>query len=162
MRENKNINLKPKLERKRHIAKTITWRIVGSVDTWLISWILIQFFGENPQEAVEAASYIASLELITKTILYYLHERVWYNLNWITDNQKLRHIIKTISWRLVGAIDTILLVFIVYYYLFNTTKGASEVALSIFSIELITKMILYYFHERIWFASNFGVVKSKN
>jgi uncharacterized membrane protein len=162
LRENKNINLKPKLERKRHIAKTITWRIVGSVDTWLISWILIQFFGENPQEAVEAASYIASLELITKTILYYLHERVWYNLNWITDNQKLRHIIKTISWRLVGAIDTILLVFIVYYYLFNTTKGASEVALSIFSIELITKMILYYFHERIWFASNFGVVKSKN
>ena len=162
MRENKNINLKPKLERKRHIAKTITWRIIGSVDTWLISWILIQFFGENPQEAVEAASYIASLELITKTILYYLHERVWYNLNWITDNQKLRHIIKTISWRLVGAIDTILLVFIVYYYLFNTTKGASEVALSIFSIELITKMILYYFHERIWFASNFGVVKSKN
>ena len=162
MRENKNINLKPKLERKRHIAKTITWRIVGSVDTWLISWILIQFFGENPQEAVEAASYIASLELITKTILYYSHERVWYNLNWIIDNQKLRHIIKTISWRLVGAIDTILLVFIVYYYLFNTTKGASEVALSIFSIELITKMILYYFHERIWFASNFGVVKSKN
>ncbi|MBT4217522.1 MAG: DUF2061 domain-containing protein [Flavobacteriales bacterium] len=156
------MKLKPRLERKRHVAKTITWRIIGSIDTWLISWILIQFFGENPQEAVEAASYIASLELITKTILYYLHERVWYNLNWITDNQKLRHIIKTISWRLVGAIDTILLVFIVYYCLFNTTEGASEIALSIFSIELITKMILYYFHERAWFASNFGVVKSTN
>ena len=162
MIENQNIKLKPRLQKKRHVAKTITWRIIGSIDTWLISWILIQFFGENPQEAGEAASYIAGLELISKTILYYFHERIWYNLNWITDNQKLRHIIKTISWRLVGAIDTILLVFTVYYCLFNTTEGASEIALSIFSIELITKMILYYFHERAWFASNFGVVKSTN
>ena len=162
MIENQNIKLKPRLERKRHVAKTITWRIIGSIDTWLISWILIQFFGENPQEAGEAASYIAGLELISKTILYYFHERIWYGLNWISDRQRIRHIIKTISWRLVGAIDTILLVFIVYYYLFNTTEEASNVALSIFSIELITKMILYYFHERAWFASNFGVVKSTN
>lgn len=162
MKENQNIKLKPRLEKKRHIAKTITWRIVGSLDTWLISWFLVYYFGENPEQATEAASYITGLELITKTIFYYFHERIWYGLNWITDNQKLRHIIKTISWRLVGAVDTILLVFIVYYFLFDSTEGASEVALSIFSIELITKMILYYFHERIWFASNFGVVKSKN
>ena len=162
MIENQNIKLKPRLKRKRHVAKTITWRIIGSIDTWLISWILIQFFGENPQEAGEAASYIAGLELISKTILYYFHERIWYGLNWISDRQRIRHIIKTISWRLVGAIDTILLVFIVYYYLFNTTEEASKVALSIFSIELITKMLLYYFHERAWFASNFGVVKSTN
>ena len=162
MRENKNIKLKPRLEKKRHIAKTITWRTVGSLDTWLISWFLVYYFGENPEQATEAASYITGLELITKTIFYYFHERIWYGLNWITDNQKLRHIIKTISWRLVGAVDTILLVFIVYYYLFNTTEEASKVALSIFSIELITKMILYYFHERIWFASNFGVIKPKD
>ena len=162
MIENQNIKLKPRLQKKRHVAKTITWRIVGSVDTWLISWILIQFFGENPQEAGEAASYIAGLELISKTILYYFHERIWYGLNWISDRQRIRHIIKTISWRLVGAIDTILLVFIVYYYLFNTTEEASKVALSIFSIELITKIILYYLHERIWFSSNYGVIKSED
>ena len=76
MKENQNIKLKPRLERKRHVSKTITWRIIGSIDTWLISWILIQFFGENSQEAGEAATYIAGLELITKTIFYYLHERV--------------------------------------------------------------------------------------
>ena len=162
MIENQNIKLKPRLERKRHVAKTITWRIIGSIDTWLISWILIQFFGENPQEAGEAASYIAGLEIISKTILYYFHERIWYGLNWISDRQRIRHIIKTISWRLVGAIDTISLVFIVYYCLFNTTEGAAEVALSIFSIELITKIILYYLHERIWFSSNYGVIKPKD
>ena len=162
MKENQNIKLKPRLEKKRHIAKTITWRIVGSLDTWLISWFLVYYFGENPEQATEAASYITGLELITKTIFYYFHERIWYGLNWITDNQKLRHIIKTISWRLVGAIDTIFLVFIVYYFLFNSTEGASKAALSMFSIEIVTKMVLYYFHERIWFASNFGIIKPKD
>ena len=162
MKENQNIKLKPRLEKKRHIAKTITWRIVGSLDTWLISWFLVYYFGENPEQATEAASYITGLELITKTIFYYFHERIWYGLNWITDNQKLRHIIKTISWRLVGAVDTILLVFIVYYFLFDSTEGASEVAISMFSIEIVTKMVLYYFHERIWFVSNFGIVKLKD
>ena len=161
MKENQNIKLKPRLEKKRHIAKTITWRIVGSLDTWLISWFLVYYFGENPEQATEAASYITGLELITKTIFYYFHERIWYGLNWISDNQKLRHIIKTISWRLVGAIDTIFLVFIVYYFLFNSTEGASKVALSMFSIEIVTKMVLYYFHERIWFTSNYGIIKLK-
>ena len=161
---------KVKIERKRHIAKAITWRIVGSVDTWLIGYVPIRFFSaksidveesEINQKAALIASYIAILELITKTILYYFHERVWSHIRWITK-QEVRHIIKTISWRLVGAIDTILLVFIAFWILFPSTKGAAEVALSMFSIEIVTKMILYYIHERIWFASNFGIIKPKN
>ena len=147
---------------KRHIAKTITWRIIGTLDTWIISWILVYHLGDRPGEATEAASYIAGLELITKTILYYFHERIWYGLNWIADRQRIRHIIKTISWRLVGAIDTIFLVYVVYYLLFSTTEGAAEVAISMFSIEIITKMVLYYIHERIWFISNWGVIKSED
>ena len=159
-----------KISRKRHVAKAITWRIVGSVDTWLIGYILIQFFGaesinveesEINQKAALVASYIAILELVTKTILYYFHERIWSSIRWI-KKQQVRHIIKTISWRLVGAIDTILLVFIVYYFVKGSTEGAAKLALSMFSIEIVTKMILYYIHERIWFASNFGVIKPKN
>ena len=33
---------KPKISKKRHIAKTITWRIVGSIDTWIIGYVLIR------------------------------------------------------------------------------------------------------------------------
>ena len=68
MKENQNINSKPRLSRKRHIAKTITWRIVGSIDTWVIGYIIIKYFSEGEQtniKAIEAASYIAGLELIT-------------------------------------------------------------------------------------------------
>ena len=73
--------------------------------------------------------------------------------------QRVRHFIKTISWRLVGAVDTILLVFIVFYFQFSSVNGAAEVAISMFSIEVITKMILYCAHERVWFISNYGVKK---
>ena len=51
-------------------------------------------------------------------------------------------LLKTISWRIVGTIDTITISFII--------TGEIRSALSIGSIEVVSKMILYYFHERIW------------
>ena len=158
---------KVKISRKRHIAKAITWRIVGSIDTWVIGYVLMRFFGSEEINAEEsnisdkaavAATYIAVLELITKTIFYYFHERIWSGIMWI-EKQEIRHIIKTFSWRLVGAIDTILLVYVVYYFYMGSIEGEAKLARSMFSIEIITKIVLYYLHERIWFASNYGVQK---
>ena len=166
-----NMDTKVKVQKRRHIIKAISWRIVGTLDTWIISWFLLTYIGDiplfevniNPNvklKASKAASLIAVLELISKTVLYYFHERIWYKITWINIRQKYRHIIKTFSWRLIGAVDTILLVFIVFYFMFSSTQGASSIAVSMFSIEVITKMILYYFHERIWFISNYGVIKN--
>ena len=152
---------KVEINKKRHIAKTLTWRIVGTLDTFLISTFLIHYINDtNYLDSALIGGWISGLEIITKTILYYLHERFWYTINWISSNQ-IRHIIKTISWRLVGAIDTIILVFLVFYFMTGTIKQAPEVAISIFSIEIITKMGLYYIHERIWIKSNWGVIKSE-
>ena len=70
---------KVQIKKKRHVLKAITWRCVGTLDTWLISWFLISNSHEisflntdiNIQSrAAEAASYIATLELISKTILF--------------------------------------------------------------------------------------------
>ena len=161
---------KVKISRKRHIAKAITWRIVGSIDTWIIGYVLMRFFGSEEinaeesnisEKAAVAATYIAVLELITKTIFYYFHERIWSSIMLI-EKQEIRHVVKTFSWRLVGAIDTILLVYIVYYFYIGSIEGAAKLALSMFSIEIITKIVLYYLHERIWFTSNYGVKKSED
>ena len=150
---------KVEISKKRHIAKTITWRSIGTLDTFLISTFLISHINDMSYlDSATQGAWISGLEIITKTLLYYFHERIWYSVNWISSNQ-LRHIIKTISWRLIGAIDTILLVFIVIYFTTGTFKRAPEVAISIFSIEIITKMVLYYLHERIWYRSNWGVTK---
>lgn len=62
-----------------------------------------------------------------------------------------RSVVKTISWRTVGTLDTI----IVSYFV----TGNLVMAASIGSIEVITKMILYYFHERAWNKLSFGKVK---
>ena len=62
-----------------------------------------------------------------------------------------RSVVKAISWRTVGTIDTI----IVSYFI----TGNLVMAASIGTIEVITKMALYYFHERAWNKLSFGKVK---
>ncbi len=60
--------------RKRSILKAITWRITGTIDTFLLSWIITG----KPK----VAATISLAELITKTLLYYLHERVWNKIKY--------------------------------------------------------------------------------
>jgi len=57
--------------RRRHIAKAITWRMLGTLDTVLIGWF---FTG-----SLVIGAAIGGAEVITKTFLYYMHERAWYN-----------------------------------------------------------------------------------
>ncbi|UNY97210.1 DUF2061 domain-containing protein [Zhouia spongiae] len=57
------------------------------------------------------------------------------------SNHKIS-ILKTISWRVIGTIDTMIISYIL--------TGSFTVALGIGSIEVVSKMILYYFHERAW------------
>ena len=59
---------------RRSLAKTITWRTLGSLDTLLLGYI---FTG-----SLKMAGSIASAEVITKIILYYLHERGWAHIKW--------------------------------------------------------------------------------
>jgi len=51
-----------------------------------------------------------------------------------------RSVVKTISWRTLGTIDTI----VISYFI----TGSLKMAASIGSIEVVTKMVLYYLHER--------------
>ena len=53
-----------------------------------------------------------------------------------------KSIIKTISWRIVGTIDTMVIAYVL--------TGELTLAASIGTVEVFTKMILYYFHERFW------------
>ena len=57
----------------KSIAKGVSWRIVGTLDTFVLSWLITG-------EAKVAAS-IASTEMLTKVILYWLHERAWIKLS---------------------------------------------------------------------------------
>jgi uncharacterized membrane protein len=58
----------------RSVLKAVSWRTLGTLDTFAISWILTG--------RVEIAGSIAGLEIITKIAWYYLHERVWAVVPW--------------------------------------------------------------------------------
>ena len=58
----------------RSAVKAISWRIVGTIDTMIISWIIT---GE-----LAMAISIGSIEVVTKMILYYGHERIWNYIKW--------------------------------------------------------------------------------
>ncbi len=58
----------------RSIIKAISWRIVGTLDTIVISWVII---GE-----ISLALSIGLVEVVTKMILYFFHERLWNLIKW--------------------------------------------------------------------------------
>lgn len=55
---------------KRHIAKTISWRVIGTLDTMILSGIITGSW--------VTGLTIGAVEIVTKMVLYFLHERAWY------------------------------------------------------------------------------------
>ena len=125
---------------RRHIAKTFSWRILATIDTLLIAYIISGDF--------YAGFKIVIIEVLTKMFLYYLHERIWFNSK--VKSASRRHFLKTFTWRFVGSIDTLIISGIV---LENFLAGGK-----ISLIEIVTKMILYFIHEKLWYKSSYGLV----
>jgi uncharacterized membrane protein len=59
-----------KKSRIRHIAKTITWRLVASITTFSLVYL---FTGD-----INKATWLMALEVVLKLLLYYAHERAWF------------------------------------------------------------------------------------
>ena len=123
----------------RAVAKGVTWRVVGTLDTFLWSWLITH-------EPVKASA-IASTEVFTKVALFYVHERIWRVLKF-APNSHIRSLAKAVSWRLVGSLDTFILSLIF--------TGSGKYAISIASAEALTKIVLYYVHERGWRRVKWG------
>ncbi len=145
------------------IAKALSWRVVGSLDTFLLSLLLLTFFApllgiSAGEHHARTAGYIAGTEFLTKTLLYYVHERAWTQSGW-NVRQRARRIdeglsrngVKAVTWRLVGFCDTFLLSLIF--------TGSAAMAVSIGGTEVLTKIALYIIHERLWARLPFGLVR---
>lgn len=59
-----------KKSRIRHIAKTITWRIIASLTTFILAYV----FTQN----ITKSLWLMGTEMVLKLLLYYYHERVWF------------------------------------------------------------------------------------
>lgn len=131
--------------------------MIGTMDTIFLSWL---FTGD-----ISSALKIGGIEVFTKIFLFYVHERVWLKLKYgrtktITEkglvvytDKHYRSVVKGVSWRFFGTIDTMTIAFFVTG---NYTK-----ALSIGFTEVFTKVGLYYLHERLWQRLKFGTKELK-
>ena len=141
----------------RSIIKGMTWRVIGTADTIFLSYLFTGNIG--------TALKIGFIELFTKIVLFYIHERIWMNYhigqtiieqstttNLISYKDKhWRSLVKGISWRFFGTLDTIIIAsFVTHQY---------SKAFAIGFTEVFTKVILYYFHERIWLKIKWGKKK---
>ena len=63
--------------KKRSIVKAISWRLVGTMDTFLLSLIITK--------KVSYAATISIAEVVTKICIYYVHERIWNKIIWGKD-----------------------------------------------------------------------------
>lgn len=148
----------------RSFAKAITWRIVGTLDTFFLSFFIIKYLGPlfgisadtGNLEIVQMAGLIAITEVLTKIVIYTLHEQGWNRIMWgvSTRNRRrhesrLRSVIKMSTWRVLASLDTMVLA-----YIFT---GNIRTAISIGGLEVLTKLVLYYVHERGWLLVRSGL-----
>jgi len=128
----------------RSFLKGVTWRITGTIDTITMAFIVT---GE-----VQHALKIGLTEVFTKVILYYLHERLWNVISFGRIHgvgpTQARSLVKGISWRIAGTVDTIV---ISYFITGNITN-----AIQIGGFEVFSKIVLFYLHERIWGKVKWG------
>ncbi len=122
----------------RSLIKGVSWRTLGTIDTVVLSFIVTGSFANSVK--------IGMTEVVTKIILYYLHERVWDKIPWGRIHgvgpTHGRSLVKGISWRTVGTIDTIFIAYLI--------TGVPLNAVTIGGLEVFTKIGLFYLHERIW------------
>ncbi len=131
--------------KRRSVVKALTWRVIASLDTTVIAYFVT---GGDIKQAIS----IGGFEVITKMIIYFFHERGWNNIKWgkriedlpgvKTADTKRRSVVKATTWRILGSLDT----FILSTFFTKNVKHATGITL----IELVTKPILYFFHERFW------------
>ena len=127
----------------RSAIKAFSWRIVGSFDTTVISFLQT---GD-----LKISLKIGSTDFLSKIILYYLHERAWIAFIGTKALTSYASFVKAVTWRVIGSIDTS---FWGWIY-----TGSAATGLKIGAWELLTKVILYYLHERLWAQVPIGTLR---
>jgi len=74
LKKEEQVSAAPQENIKRSIVKTISWRVVGTLATVSISYFITG--------TLALAFSIGGIELVSKMVLYFFHERAWNNLKW--------------------------------------------------------------------------------
>lgn len=126
--------LKTFILKNRAIVKTVTWRVTADLLTILVMSIMTG-------RLITAVSLVG-IFIITKTLWFWIHEKIWGFSEKPPKGSKKRSLLKTVTWRILATTDTLFIV------LFVTREPlwAGSAAL----IDTVLKTLFYYLHERVW------------
>ena len=134
----------------RSLLKSFSWRIIAISDTILTVLLITCVFRDC---SFKNALTIGVLEFLIKLVAYFVHERIWLSIQFEKRFGVTRTIYKTLSWRVLATVIT----FIIAGEILNTKDNT---ALYIAGIEVFTKSLLYYMHERLWLTLPLGKLRS--
>ncbi len=67
----------------RSLLKAISWRVIASLTTFLISFVIFRnLTNKSLDETLQTAGAITGVDFFAKLLFYYLHERMWTNIDW--------------------------------------------------------------------------------
>lgn len=119
----KSVAGKPNESKRRTIVKSIVWRIIGVIWTWLGAYVIVLLVPPSRNTAVLIATLIVVYHHSTRMIMYYFYERLWVYVSWGRSE-----IVKTMSGRekiiwITGTIVSIVIIFFLIIYVMPLIKG---------------------------------------
>jgi uncharacterized membrane protein len=133
---------------KRTVAKAVLWRILLSISHFLNALFV-------------TGSWIAGLQIVGATMIvsslvYWAHEHVWGQTNFLRDmDEKIkfhdkfsRSGVKLFSWRIAITITNFLIVYAI--------SGSVQTGIEFMSIATVINILIYWFHERLWNRITWG------
>lgn len=127
---------------KRSMLKSLVWRIIGIIWLALITWLFTRNFIQT--------SLITFIHHGIFLIVFYLHERVWLYSK-ITN--KFRYCLKALTYEII--LGNLILGLITYLIIGNVKTMTSITITYIF-----TKLIMYFFYDKLWTENSLRVRSS--
>ncbi|MCK5131911.1 MAG: DUF2061 domain-containing protein [Candidatus Sabulitectum sp.] len=109
--------------RRRTIVKSILWRFIGVIWTWIGAYIIVLLVPPSRNTAVLIATLIVIYHHSTRMIMYYFYERLWVSISWgraETENSMPRR--EKALW-ICGTVISILLILFLIIYITPLIKG---------------------------------------
>ena len=103
--------------KRRTIIKTLLWRVIGIIWTWIGAYLIILFVPEKYSGAAMIATLIVIYHHSTRMIMYYFYERIWTKIEWghfsgVNKNTSLK---TRIVWAIGIAIAISVILYVLIY-----------------------------------------------
>ncbi len=109
--------------RRRSIVKTLFWRFIGIIWTWIGAYVIILLVPPSYKTAAFIATLIVIYHHSTRMIMYYFYERIWASVSWgRTEPEKPMSGCEKALW-IAGIIVFLSIIFFLIIYVTPMVKG---------------------------------------